>query len=73
MNVNGFGFTARSFTCGCDVRRLSRVRNVMCDIRRRVVIISNAVDLWVNKDVNGIIVVYNTADGSGLFGTSVGK
>ena len=43
----------------------------MCDIRRRVVIISNAVDLWVNKAVIGkIIVVYNTADRSGLFDAS---
>ena len=46
----------------------------MCDIRRGVVIISNAVNLWVNKAVIGkIIVVYNTADRSGLFGMSVGK
>ena len=45
----------------------------MCNVRRRVVIMCNAVDLWVNKAVISIYVVNNMVDGSGLSGTSVGK
>ena len=44
----------------------------MCT-NRCFVIISNAVDLWVNMAIIGIIAVGDTADGSGLFGTSVSK
>ena len=36
-------------------------------------IVSNVVDLWVKKAVIGVIVVNQTAVGSGLFSTSVGK
>ena len=73
LNVSGFDFAAKAFTCGCDIRRLSRVRDVIMCTNRCFVIISNAVDLWVNMAVIGItgIVVGDTADGSGLFGTSV--
>ena len=68
LNVGGFGFAAKAFTCGCDIRRLSGVRDVyiMCT-NRCFVIISNAVDLWVNMAVIGIIVVGDTADGSNFY------
>ena len=73
LNVSGFDFAAKAFTCGCDIGRLSRVRDVIMCTNRCFVIISNAVDLWVNMAVIGIIVVGDTADGSDLFGTSVSK